>query len=109
MENPIVIGLSMGSYITLRTAEKYPSLAFRIVLIGTRGQGKISLMEKAVEENGGNTDIDLKEMGRLIARRVYPPNTTPEQIIEYYKGNRGKTSSLMTRGKTSTLHLPIMT
>lgn len=91
MENPIVIGLSMGSYITLRTAEKYPSLASKIVLIGTRGQGKISLMEKAVEENGGNTDIDLKEMGRLIARRVYPPNTTPEQIVEYYKGNRGKT------------------
>ncbi|MBR7051313.1 MAG: alpha/beta hydrolase [Methanobrevibacter sp.] len=91
MDRPIVIGLSMGSYITLRTAEKYPSIASKIVLIGTHGEGKISLMEKAVEENGGNADIDLKEMGRLISRRVYPPNTTPEQIVEYYRGNRGKT------------------
>lgn len=91
LDDPIVIGLSMGSYITLKTAEKYPSLLSKIVLIGVRGQGKISLMEKAIEENGGNRDIDLKEMGRLISRRVYPPNTTPEQIIEYYKGNRGKT------------------
>lgn len=90
MDKPIVIGLSMGSYITLKTAEKYPSLASRIVLIGTRG-GKVSLMQKAVEANGGNTDIDLKEMGRLISGRVYPPNTTPEMIAEYFRGNRGKT------------------
>lgn len=28
-------------------------------------------------------------MGRLISNLVYPPNTTPQQIQEYYKGNRG--------------------
>ena len=33
-------------------------------MIGIRGKGKISLMEKAIEENDGNSDIDLKEMGR---------------------------------------------
>ena len=62
-----------------------------MILIGVRGEGKISLMQKAVEVNGGNRDIDLKEMGRLIGGYVYPPNTTPEQIAEYYRGNRGKT------------------
>lgn len=90
LDKPVVIGLSMGSYITLRTAELYPELLSKIVLIGVRGKGEISLMEKAVEENDGNADIDLKEMGRLISNRVYPPNTTPEQIQEYYRGNRGK-------------------
>lgn len=90
LEKPIVIGLSMGSYIALKTAEKYPKILSKIVLIGTRGKGEISLMEKAVEENNGNSDIDLKEMGRLISKRVYPPNTTPQQIQEYYRGNRGK-------------------
>ena len=37
LERPIVIGFSMGSYITLRAAEKYPNLFSKIVLIGTRG------------------------------------------------------------------------
>ena len=91
LENPVVIGLSMGSYITLTAAEKYPSLLSKIVLIGVRGEGHISLMEKAVEQNGGNSDIDLKQMGRLITKRVFPPDTTPEQMAEYFRGNRGKT------------------
>ena len=37
LEDPIVIGFSMGSYIALRTAERYPDLFPGIVLIGTRG------------------------------------------------------------------------
>ena len=37
MERPVVIGFSMGSYITLRTVEKYPGVFSKIVLIGTRG------------------------------------------------------------------------
>lgn len=90
LNKPVVIGLSMGSYVALKTAEKYPDILSKIVLIGIRGKGKISLMEKAIEENDGDSNIDLKEMGRLISRRVYPPNTTPEQIAEYYRGNRGK-------------------
>ena len=70
MSDPVVIGLSMGSYITLTTAEKYPDLLSKIVLIGTKGKGKISLMEKAVKQNKGNANIDLKEMGRLITKLV---------------------------------------
>ena len=89
MENPIVVGLSMGSFVTLRAAEKYPELMSKMVLIGVKGKGRISLMQKAIELNGGNSDIDLKEMGRLIGQLVYPPNTTPEQVAEYYRGNRG--------------------
>ena len=89
MEKPIVVGLSMGSFVTLRAAEKYPSLMSRMVLIGVKGKGSISLMQKAVQLNGGNRNIDLKEMGRLIGKLLYPPNTTPEQVAEYYLGNRG--------------------
>lgn len=90
LDKPIVIGLSMGSYIALKTAEKYPTILSKIILLGTRGQGKISLMQKAAEENNGNDNIDLKEMGRLISKRVYAPNTTPEEIANFYKGNRSE-------------------
>jgi len=90
LKKPIVIGLSMGSYIALKTAEKHPDILSKIVLLGSRGQGKISLMQKAAEENDGNSNIDLKEMGRLISKRVYAPNTTPEQIIDFYRGNRSE-------------------
>ena len=39
LEKPVIIGFSMGSYITLKAAEKYPELFSKIVLIGTRGRG----------------------------------------------------------------------
>ena len=91
LNDPIIIGLSMGSYVTLRTAELYPTIPSKIVLIGVKGKGKISMMEKAIEDNGGNANIDMVDMGRIITKRVYPPNTTFEQIREYHKGNRGKT------------------
>jgi len=37
LKKPVVIGFSMGSYIALRTAERYPEMFSGIVLIGTRG------------------------------------------------------------------------
>ena len=49
LEKPIVIGFSMGSYITLRTAERYPDLFAGIVLIGTRGKGHVSQFSIADE------------------------------------------------------------
>lgn len=90
LDKPIVIGLSMGSYIALKTAEKYPTILSKIILLGTRGQGEISLMQKAAEENNGNGNIDLKEMGKLISRRVYAPDTTPEDVANFYNGNRSE-------------------
>ncbi len=51
LENPIVIGFSMGSYIALRTAERYPDLLSGIVLIGTRG-GRTSSQWPADDEVG---------------------------------------------------------
>ena len=37
LQDPIVIGHSMGSYIALRTAERFPGTFSGMVLIGTRG------------------------------------------------------------------------
>lgn len=85
LNKPIVIGLSMGSYIALKTAEKYPELLSKIVLLGSRPKGEISLVNTAE-----NPNIDLKEMGRAISKRTYAPDTTPEQIEEFYKGNRSE-------------------
>ena len=39
LKSPVIVGFSMGSYITLKAAEKYPELFSKIVLIGTRGKG----------------------------------------------------------------------
>ena len=39
LKKPVAVGFSMGSYITLKAAEKYPGLFSKIVLIGTRGRG----------------------------------------------------------------------
>lgn len=85
LEKPIVIGLSMGSYIALRTAEKYPDLLSKIILLGSRPKGEISLVNK-----DENPNIDLKQMGMAISKRTYAPDTTPKQIEEFYRGNRSE-------------------
>ena len=51
LEDPIVIGFSMGSYIALRTAERYPDLFPGLVLIGTRG-GRTSSSWPVTDEVG---------------------------------------------------------
>lgn len=90
LKKPAVIGLSMGSFVTLRTAELYPDLLSRMVLIGVKGRGSISMMQDTIDKNGGKVEFELKDVGRTIFSKVYPPNTTPEMIEKYYKGNRGK-------------------
>lgn len=75
----------MGSYIALKTAEIYPDLLSKIVLLGSRSKGEISLVN-TVE----NPNIDLKEMGKVISKRTYAPDTTSEQIEEFYRKNRSE-------------------
>ena len=62
LQKPVVIGFSMGSYITLLTAERHPELFSRIVLIGTRG----------LSETGGTN-------------KIFAPQTTMEQILAFDK------------------------
>ena len=49
LDHPAVIGFSMGSYITLLTAEKHPDLFSRLILIGTKGSEKVSAERLAAE------------------------------------------------------------
>ena len=63
LRKPIVIGFSMGSYITLKAAEKYPELFSKIVLIGTRGQGDTYPPERISEAKDKN---DAAIIGSLI-------------------------------------------
>lgn len=90
LERPMVIGLSRGSFVTLRTSELYPDLLSKMVLIGVKGRGSISMMQETIDKNGGKVEFNLKDVGRAIFSKVYPPNTTPEMIEKYYKGNRGR-------------------
>ena len=72
LEKPVVIGFSMGSYIALRTAERYPDLFAGIVLIGTRGKGHVSQFSSSDEvadamENFDNmTDASKADLPALV-------------------------------------------
>ena len=63
LRKPVVIGFSMGSYITLKAAEKYPELFSKIVLIGTRGRGDTYPPERISEAKDKN---DAAIIGSLI-------------------------------------------
>ena len=54
LNKPIIIGFSMGSYITLTAAEKYPDLFSKIILIGTRGKGDSYPPERISEAQDKN-------------------------------------------------------
>lgn len=77
IEKPVCVGFSMGSYITLATAEKYPDLFSKIVLIGTKGGGSSSIRgiasSKKPSASGRNPVVD----------RLYAPQTTDEKIVEF--------------------------
>ena len=80
--DPIVIGFSMGSYIALKTAETYPDLFSKIVLIGTKGTGKTSSIQKINEENKNKKEEDLF---KIIRKKIFAPHVTLEQIQEFDK------------------------
>ena len=73
LKKPVVIGFSMGSYITLKAAEKYPELFSKIVLIGTRGQGDTypeKVTVPALVITGENDKINPVSEGRKVAEAL---------------------------------------
>lgn len=82
LKKPVVIGFSMGSYIALKTAEKYPNLFSKLVLIGTKGRGKTSSIQGVTNEN---KNVDPKEMMSIIRKKIFAPGVTDEQIAEFDK------------------------
>ena len=75
LKKPIVIGFSMGSYIALKTAEKYPDTFDKIVLIGTKGGGTTSSSQQYASNAGS------------IMSRVFAPTTSQESIASYAKNS----------------------
>ena len=79
LQKPIVIGFSMGSYITLKTAETYPELFSRIVLIGTKGGGATSSTQK-VEQDAAASGMSREEAAQQMIRRIFAPQVSLEDI-----------------------------
>ncbi|WP_251198585.1 alpha/beta fold hydrolase [Anaerotardibacter muris] len=73
IEKPVIVGFSMGSYITLATAEEYPDLCDRIVLIGTKGGGSSSIQAITAQGKPGSGAASVRQ-------RVFSPTNTAEQI-----------------------------
>lgn len=82
LEKPIVIGFSMGSYIALKTAEEYPELFSKMVLIGTKGGGASSSTQK-IQEEAAASGMSKEEMIRQMMRKVFAPQTTAEEIAAF--------------------------
>ncbi|MBQ4468660.1 MAG: alpha/beta hydrolase, partial [Synergistaceae bacterium] len=62
LSKPIIIGFSMGSYITLTAAEKYSDLFSKIILIGTRGKGDSYPSERISEAKDQNEAAIIKAL-----------------------------------------------
>ena len=82
LTKPIVIGFSMGSYITLGAAEKYPDLFSKIVLIGTKGAGATSSTQKIANE-GAAKGLTKEQIAEQMVRRVFAPQVTFDQIAAF--------------------------
>lgn len=79
LEKPIVVGFSMGSYIGLKTAEKYPALISKLVLIGTKGGGTTSSTE-AVKKKGQTSGLSREQMAETMMQKIFAPQTTAKEI-----------------------------
>ena len=82
LEKPAVVGFSMGSYIALKAAEKYPSLFSRIVLIGTKGGGSTSSTER-IRDDAKMGGLSREQLAELMVRRVFAPQVTMEEIAAF--------------------------
>lgn len=84
-EKPIVIGFSMGSYIALKTAERYPDLLSKMVLIGTRGGRTHSPFPtndevgRALESFDNITDAQDVAIPALVLTGEYDVINPPEE------------------------------
>ena len=85
LEDPVVIGFSMGSYIALRTAERHPGLLSQIVLIGTRG-GRTSSpwpsddeVGRALESYDNMTDAPSVTIPVLVLTGEFDAINPPEE------------------------------
>lgn len=84
LEKADVLGWSMGSYIGLNIAEKYPELIDHMILLCTKPSGKTSSVEAIVTKAGFNmTTISPEKMFELILQAAMSP--------EHYEAmNRGE-------------------
>lgn len=84
LDAPIVIGFSMGSYIALKTAETYPDLFSKIVLIGTKGGGATSSTQK-LEQNAASAGMSQEQIAKQIVKKVFAPQVTFDDIAAFDK------------------------
>ena len=90
LDKPVIIGFSMGSYITLTAAEKYPDLFAKIVLIGTRGQGDTYPPERISEAKDANDAAIIRALINFDLMKDIKKVTVPALLIT---GAEDKTNS----------------
>lgn len=88
LQEPLVIGFSMGSYIALKTAEEYPDLFSKMVLIGTKGGGSSSSTQR-IEDQAVSSGKSREQIRKEMMHRVFAPQTTSEEIQTFDRSIAG--------------------
>ena len=71
-----VWGYSMGSYIAMKALQKSPELFDKVILMGTKGDGKTSSVERILKEKGVQmSDIDQKQLMKYLMEATFAPKT----------------------------------
>ena len=71
-----VWGFSMGSYIALAALLKAPEVFEKVILMGTKGDGKTSSVERILGEKGIKmSDIDQKQLTKYLMDATFAPKT----------------------------------
>lgn len=82
-----LIGYSMGSYIALKAGELESKLFKKIVLIGTKGDGKSSSVEQLVKDEGYDIgEISSFKFKRILLKSLFSPKTsifTKLKVLKY--------------------------
>lgn len=79
LKRPFIQGASMGGWVTLQFAIKYPGYASGIILIDTEGYTDLERICAAYQQRGGKEAADL-------ARKFYQKEkAAPEDIERYFK------------------------
>lgn len=81
---PVVIGFSMGSYIALKTAEEYPDLFSKVILIGTKCGGTASSTQ-ILQEKAASEGMSKEQITQQIMHKVFAPETTMDDIASFDK------------------------
>lgn len=93
LEQADVLGVSMGTYVTMQAAVLKPERFHRIVLIAPKGHGRTSSVQEIIKRAGKDmSEISQEEMIAMISDATFAPTTSSEQRRSIFAAQDGGVS-----------------